>query len=103
MFDIEAFHSFVSSDLVGKLGLEPEIVDRPLVVANSIGGSTSLCMICCNVVLSSHGCIFACDCLVALLVSSHVDCLNSEEMFLECLSDIGLGLWGLCLGNVEFD
>ena len=40
---------------------------------------------------------------VKATVSSHVDCLNSEEIFLGCLSDIGLGLWGLCLGNVEFD
>ena len=85
------------------MGLEPEIVDRSLVVMNPIGGSTSLCMICCNVVLSSYGCMFACDCLVVVLVSSHVNCMNSEEMFLECLSDIGLGLWGLRLGNVEFD
>ena len=32
------------------------------------------------------------ECLDVLLVSSHVDCPNSEEMFLGCLSDIGLGL-----------
>ena len=43
------------------------------------------------------------ECLDVLLISSRVDCLNSEEMFLGCLSDIGLGLWGLCSGNVEVD
>ena len=37
---------------------KPEIVDRPLIVMNPIGGSTDLSMICCNVVLSSHGCMF---------------------------------------------
>ena len=42
----------------------PEIVDRPLVVTNPIGGSTNLSMICRNVVLSSHGCMFVCDCFV---------------------------------------
>ena len=38
-----------------------------------------------------------------LLVSSHVGRLNSKEVSLGCLSDIGLGLWGLHLGDVEFD
>ena len=64
LFDTGASSSFISSDLVDRLGLEPEIVDRPLVVTNPIGGSTSLCMICRNVVLSSHGCMFVCDCFV---------------------------------------
>ena len=64
LFDTGASSSFISSDLVDRLGLEPEIVDRPLVVTNPIGGSTSLSMICRNVVLSSHGCMFVCDCFV---------------------------------------
>ena len=46
LFDTGASSSFISSDLVDRLGLEPEIVGRPLVVTNSIGGSTSLSMIC---------------------------------------------------------
>ena len=50
--------------LVDRLGLEPEIVDRPLIVTNPIGGSTSLSMICRNLVLSSHGCMSVCDCFV---------------------------------------
>ena len=62
LFDTGASRSFISSDLVDRLGLEPEIVDRPLVVTNPIGGSTSLSMIFHNVFLSSHGCMFACDC-----------------------------------------
>ena len=33
-------------------------------MTNLIGGSTSLSMICRNVVLSSHGCMFVCDCFV---------------------------------------
>ena len=61
LFDTGASRSFISSDLVDRLGLEPEIVDRPLVVMNLIGGSTSLSMICCILVLLSHGCMFACD------------------------------------------
>ena len=64
LFDTGASRSFISSDLVDRLGLEPEIVDIPLVVTNPIGGSTSLSMICRNVVLSSHGCMFVCDCFV---------------------------------------
>ena len=40
--------------------------------------------------------------IICFAVSSHVDCLKSEEVFLGCLSDIGLGLWGLYLRNVEF-
>ena len=63
-FDTGAFHSFVSSDLVDRVELEPKIIDRTLIVTNTIGGSTSLCMICRNLVLSSHGCMFACDCFV---------------------------------------
>ena len=58
LFDTGASRSFISSDLVDRLGLEPEIVDRPLVVTNSIGGLTNLSMICRNLVLSSHGCMF---------------------------------------------
>ena len=58
LFDTEASSSFISSDLVDRLELEPEIVDRPLVVTNPIGGLTSLCRICRNLVLSSHGCMF---------------------------------------------
>ena len=50
LFDSGASRSFISSDLVDRLGLEPEIVDRPLVVTNPIGGSTSLSMICTNLV-----------------------------------------------------
>ena len=64
LFDTGASSSFISSDLVDRLGLEPEIVDRPLVVMNPIGGSTSLSMIYRNVVLSSHGCMSVCDCFV---------------------------------------
>ena len=41
--------------------------------------------------------------LIVLLVSSHVDRPNSEEVFLGCLSDIGLGLWGMYLRDVKFD
>ena len=41
--------------------------------------------------------------LAVLLVSSHVGRLNSKEVSLGCLSDNGLGLWGLHLGDVEFD
>ena len=52
--DIGASRYFISSDLVDRLGLEPEIVDRSLVVTNLISGSTSLSMICRNLVLSSH-------------------------------------------------
>ena len=64
LFDTGASRSFISSDLVDRLGLEPEIVDRPLVVTYPIGGSTNLSMICRNLVLSSHGCMFVCDCFV---------------------------------------
>ena len=42
LFDTGASHSFVSSDLVDRLELEPERVDRPLVATNPISGSTSL-------------------------------------------------------------
>ena len=42
LFDTGASNSFISSDLVDRFGLEPEIVDRPLVVMNLIGGSTTL-------------------------------------------------------------
>ena len=45
LFDTGASRSFISSDLVDRSGLEPEIVDRPLVVTNPIGGSTNLSMI----------------------------------------------------------
>ena len=41
--------------------------------------------------------------LAVLLVSSHVGRLNSKEVSLGCLSDIGLDLWSLHLGDVEFD
>ena len=61
LFDTGASHSFVSIDLADRLGFEHEIVDRPLVVTNLISSSTSLCLICHNLVLSSHGCMFACD------------------------------------------
>ena len=64
LFDTEASRSFISSDLVDRLELEPEIVNKLLAVTNPIGGSTSLSMICRNVVLSSHGCMFVCDCFV---------------------------------------
>ena len=47
-----------------RLGLEPKICDRPLIVTNPVGGSSSLCMICRGLVLSSHGCSFMCDCFV---------------------------------------
>ena len=67
LFDTGASRSFISSDLVDRLGLEPEIVDRPLVVTNTIGGSTSLSMICRNLVLSSHGCMFVIALFWALL------------------------------------
>ena len=42
LFDTETSHSFIPSDLVDRLELELEVVDRPLVVTNPIGGSTSL-------------------------------------------------------------
>lgn len=44
--------------------MEPEIVDKPLVVTNLISDSTSICKICHNFVSSSHGCIFTCNCFV---------------------------------------
>ena len=34
LFDTGASRSFISSDLVDRLGSEPEIVDRPLTVTN---------------------------------------------------------------------
>ena len=43
------------------------------------------------------------NCLVVFLVSTHINRRNSEEVFLGCLSDIGLGLWGLYLRDVDFD
>ena len=64
LFDTGPSHSFVSSNLVDRLELEPEIVNKPLIVMNSVGGWTSLCMFYRNMVLSSHGCMFACDCFV---------------------------------------
>ena len=42
------------------------------------------------------------DCLL-LFVLSHIDYPKSREMFFECLTDIGLGLWGEYLGNVKLD
>ena len=56
-----------------------------------------------NIGKDSQSQLWMLECLDVLLMSSHVDRLNSEEMFLGCLSDIGLGLWGLCSGNVEVD
>ena len=41
--------------------------------------------------------------LDVLFVPSHVDYLTSMEMFFGCLPDIGLGIWGLCLRDVELD
>ena len=41
--------------------------------------------------------------LVVLLVSSHINRPNSEEVFLGCLSDIGLGLWSLYLRDAKFN
>ena len=64
LFDTGASHCFISAELVDRLGLEPEIVDRPLTVTNPVGGSTSLCLICRNLVLSCHDCTFVCDCFV---------------------------------------
>ena len=64
LFDTGASHSFICNELVCRLGLEPEICDRPLIVTNPVGGSSSLCMICRGLVLSSHGCSFMCDCFV---------------------------------------
>ena len=46
LFDTGASHSFVCDDLVGRLGLKPDIVDRPLVVTNPVRGSSCLCMVC---------------------------------------------------------
>ena len=63
---------------------------RPTIVSSKIGED-------------SQSRLWMLECLDVLLISSHVYCLNSEEMFLGCLSDIGFGLWGLCLRDVEFD
>ena len=88
LFDTGASHSFVSSDLVDRLGLEPEIVDRPLVVTNPIGGTTSLNMIFRNVILSSHGCMFVCDCFVlgftGFGIILGVDWLQRYEVVVDC-------------------
>ncbi|WP_373694338.1 hypothetical protein, partial [Pseudomonas aeruginosa] len=51
----------MSNNLIGRLGLQPALVDRPLVVSNPVGGSASLSMICLGVELSSHDRRFVCD------------------------------------------
>ena len=87
LFDAGASRSFISSDLVDRLGLEPEIVDRPLAVMNPIGGLTSLIMICRNLVLSSHGCMFACDCFVLIIgfgIILEVDWLQRYTVVVDC-------------------
>lgn len=45
LFDIRASYSFMCSDLVDILGLQPEIVGRPLIMTNPFGGLTSMCMV----------------------------------------------------------
>ena len=83
LFDTGASSSFISSDLVDRLGLEPEIVDRPLVVTNPIGGSTSLSMICHNVVLSSHGCMFVLG-FTGFGIILGVDWLQRYKVVVDC-------------------
>ena len=81
LFDTGASSSFISSDLVDRLGLEPEIVDRPLIVMNPIGGLTNLSMICRNVVLSSHGCMFVIALFWALLgLALFSESIGSKDM-----------------------
>ncbi|MDQ4223270.1 aspartyl protease family protein, partial [Pseudomonas aeruginosa] len=49
LFDTGASRSFISSDMVCRLGLEPEIVCDFLVVYNLVGGSANLSTICLGV------------------------------------------------------
>lgn len=64
LFDRGASRSFISNNLIGRLGLQPVLVDRPLVVSNPVGGSASIKMICLGVELSSHDKRFVCDLFV---------------------------------------
>lgn len=46
------------------MNLQPELVDKPLVVTNLVGGLASLSMICLGVELSIHSYVFVCDLFV---------------------------------------
>lgn len=47
------FHSFVFSDLVAKLKLKPDLL-YAFKMWNLVGGSVTLCVVCCHVVLPNN-------------------------------------------------
>ena len=61
LFDTGASRSFISSDLVSRLSLEPEIVSDSLVVYNPVGGSANLSTVCLGIELASQDYEFVCD------------------------------------------
>jgi len=61
LFDTGASRSFISSDLVDRLKLEPLVTEEPLKVSNPIGGPAYLSMICCDVRISFRDVVLPCD------------------------------------------